>query len=100
MGSEAGDMVFGSRRAPQHPELAIWCSGPGVPHSIRSWRYCVRWKRRRDKKKRKRRKRRSGTFVKIYIENPQKTNGKSLVSSIYLILLEDANRIFPKIAAV
>ena len=20
-----------------HPELAIWCSGPGVPHSIRSW---------------------------------------------------------------
>ena len=30
-------MVFGSRRGPQHPELAMWCSGPGVPSCIRSW---------------------------------------------------------------
>jgi hypothetical protein len=28
--------VFGSRCPPQHPELAIWCSGPGVTHCIRS----------------------------------------------------------------
>ena len=53
----SGDMVFGPRRAPQHSELAIWCSGSGVPrsmrlaiwcsglgvpHSIWSWRYGVR----------------------------------------------------------
>ena len=31
----AGDMVFGLRRAPQHLELAIWCSGAGVPHRRR-----------------------------------------------------------------
>ena len=23
----------------EHPELTIWCPGPTVPHSIRSWRY-------------------------------------------------------------
>jgi len=22
---------------PRHPELAMWCSGPGVPSCIRSW---------------------------------------------------------------
>ena len=26
--------MFGSRRGPQQPELAIWCSGPGVAHCI------------------------------------------------------------------
>ena len=31
--SWAGDI----RRPPQHPEVAIWCSGPGVPRSIWSW---------------------------------------------------------------
>ena len=33
-------LAFGSHaNAPQHPELAIWCSGPGVvPHSIWSLR--------------------------------------------------------------
>ena len=30
-------LAFGSRRAPQNLELAIWCSGPGMPHSIWSW---------------------------------------------------------------
>ena len=30
------DMEFRSRRGPQHPELAIWSSGPGVAHSIRT----------------------------------------------------------------
>ena len=34
-GSFSG-ILSGSRRAPQHPELAIWCSGPCMPHSIRS----------------------------------------------------------------
>ena len=29
--------VFGSRLGPLHLELAIWCSGRGVAHSIRSW---------------------------------------------------------------
>ena len=44
--SGARDMEFGSgsRRAPQHPELATWSSGPGpgVLHSIRSSRHGVR----------------------------------------------------------
>ena len=35
---------FGSRRASQRQELAIWCLPPGMPHSIRSWHYCV-WAR-------------------------------------------------------
>jgi len=29
-----GDIVFRSRCGPQHPELAIWCSDPGVAHCI------------------------------------------------------------------
>ena len=36
----ARDMVIGPRRSrhtPQPPKLAIYSSGPGVPHSIRSW---------------------------------------------------------------
>ena len=28
-------LAFGSRHAPQHPALAIWCLGPGVTHCIR-----------------------------------------------------------------
>ena len=28
--SGAGDMEFGFRRGAQHPELAIWSSGPGM----------------------------------------------------------------------
>ena len=35
--SGAGDVLFGSRRGRQHPELAMWCSGPCVPKCIRSW---------------------------------------------------------------
>jgi len=30
-------MVIGPRHTPQPPKLAIYSSGPGVPHSIRSW---------------------------------------------------------------
>ena len=39
-------LAFGSRRAQQHRygvevqlAILIWCSGPGVPRRIRSWRY-------------------------------------------------------------
>ena len=38
--------VFGFSCAPQHPELAIWCSGPGTLHSIRSW-----WRRRKTRRR-------------------------------------------------
>ena len=34
--SGAGDMEFGFRRGAQHPELAIWSSGPGMAHRMRS----------------------------------------------------------------
>jgi len=36
--SRARNTVVGSRATPQHPELAIWGLGPGMPaHTIRSW---------------------------------------------------------------
>ena len=45
---------FTSRRTPQHPGLAIWSSGPGIAHCIRSWqRKTTIWLRRRREKKKK-----------------------------------------------
>ena len=68
---------FGSRRAPQHPELALWCLGPGLPHTASgagdmaanaASAASEEEKKAEDKTKEEgsqKKKKRSGTFVKI-----------------------------------
>ena len=71
------NIVFGSRRAPQHPELALWCLGPGLPHTASgagdmaanaASAASEEEKKAEDKTKEEgsqKKKKRSGTFVKI-----------------------------------
>ena len=70
------NIVFGSRRAPQHPELALWCLGPGLPHTAsgagdmaaNAASAASEEEKKEDKTKEEgsQKKKRSGTFVKIF----------------------------------